>query len=85
MKGLGSGENGEFTFLDMLAIMSFWVGVENLNMNLTQEDKQDLQKDLADKADILLKEIHAHLESQDEKIDFIMKRLEDKDGTYTKT
>ena len=83
MKGLGSGENGEFTFLDMLAIMSFWVGVENLNMNLTQDDKQDLQQDLADKADNLLKEIHSHLELQDKKIDYIIKRLEDKNVTYT--
>lgn len=83
MKGLGSGENGEFTFIDILAILSFWVGIENLNMNLTQDDKQDLQKDLADKADNLLKEIHSHLESQDKKIDYIIKRLEDKDVNNT--
>ena len=83
MKGLGSGENGEFTFLDILAIMSFWIGVENLNMNLTQDDKQDLQQDFADKADNLLKEIHSHLESQDKKIDYVIKRLEDKDVNHT--
>ena len=62
---LGSGEQGEFTFLDLLSIASFLVGVENLDMNLTQNDKQDLQNDLAEKAELLLNEIHGHLEKQD--------------------
>ena len=74
-KGLGSGENGEFTFLDTLSLISFLVGTMNLNENLSQRDKQDLQKDLADKADILLKEIHAHLEDQDNKIDKILEEI----------
>ena len=77
MKGLGSGDQGEFTFIDLLAIMSFWVGVENLDLNLTQEDKQDLQQDLTDKSEILLREIHTHLEEQDKKLDKIMQRLEE--------
>ena len=72
MSGLGSGENGEFTFLDFLAMMSFWIGMQNLEMNLTQDDKQDLQRDLADKSERLLNEIHAHLEQQDKKIDEIL-------------
>lgn len=78
MKGLGSGEYGEFTFLDCIAIVSFLIGLANLDENLTQGDKQDLQKDLSDKADSLLKEIHAHLQSQDEKLEKILKRLEGK-------
>ena len=78
MKGLGSGEYGEFTFLDCIAIVSFLIGLANLDENLTQGDKQDLQKDLGDKADALLKEIHAHLQSQDEKLEKILKRLEGK-------
>ena len=77
MRGLGSGEQGEFTFIDLLAIASFWVGIENLDLNLTQEDKQDLQQDLADKSEILLREIHTHLEEQDKKLDKIIQRLEE--------
>ena len=74
-KGLGSGENGEFTFLDTLGILSFIIGTMNLNENLTQGDKQDLLQEFSSKADLLLKEIHSHLEKQDNKLD---KLLEEK-------
>lgn len=78
MKGLGNGEYGEFTFIDSLAILSFFIGLANLDENLTQGDKQDLQEDFSNKADALLKEIHAHLKSQDEKLERILKELEGK-------
>ena len=65
----------QLSFIDMLSIASFAIGLENLEENLTQGDKQDLQKDLSDKADLLLKEIHEHLEQQDKKIDEILRRL----------
>lgn len=74
-KGLGSGDNGEFTFLDILSMMSFMIGTMNLNENLTQGDKQDLLQEFSSKADLLLKEIHAHLQQQDEKIDKILEEL----------
>ena len=74
-QGLGSGENGEFTFLDTLNILSFCIGMMNLNENLTQGDKQDLQKQLSEKTELLLSEIHSHLEDQDRKIDKIMEAL----------
>ena len=66
----------QLSFIDMLGIASFAIGLENLEENLTQGDKQDLQKDLSDKADLLLKEIHEHLERQDQKIDEILRRLD---------
>lgn len=66
----------QLSFIDMLSIASFAIGLENLEENLTQGDKQDLQKDLSDKADLLLKEIHEHLERQDQKIDEILRRLD---------
>ena len=65
----------QLSFLDLLTIASFAISLENLEENMTQGDKQDLQKDLADKADLLLKEIHEHLEQQDKKIDDILRRL----------
>lgn len=67
----------QFEFLDLINIMSFIIALMNLDENLTQGDKQDLQKDLANKADLLLSAIHAHLESQDIKLDDIIRRLED--------
>lgn len=73
--GLGSGENGQFTFLDTISLISFMIGIMNLNENLTQGDKQDLLETFSQKADDLLTEIHSHLEKQDIKIDKILEEL----------
>ena len=73
---MGSGDNGEFTFLDILSIMSFWIGLMNLGENLNQGDKQDIQSDLSSKADLLLKEIHRHLEQQDMLLKQILEELQ---------
>jgi hypothetical protein len=57
--------NGQLDFIDWLSVMSFCISLLNLEENLGQSDKQDLQNDLSSKADLLLKEIHSHLEQQD--------------------
>lgn len=75
-KGLGSGDNGDFTFLDIITLVSFFIGVANLEENLTQGDKQELQEDLSNKAELLLNEIHSHLEAQDRKLDLILQEIE---------
>ena len=69
MRGLGSGDNGEFTFLDIISLTSFLIGIMNLDENLTQGDLQD-------KAQLILDEIHEHLQQQDDKIDEILRRLD---------
>lgn len=66
----------QLSFLDIINIASFLISLENLEENMTQSDKQDLQKELSDKADLLLKEIHQHLEQQDKKIDEILRRID---------
>ena len=76
MGELGSGQNGQFTFLDTISLISFLIGVMNLNENLTQSDKQDLVQELNKKAEQLLTEIHTHLENQDKKLDKILELLE---------
>ena len=68
----------QLTFLDLLNVMSFLIGLENLESNLTQNDKADLQKSLSENAERLLTEIHSHLEAQDKKIEEILSRLEEK-------
>lgn len=65
----------QLSFIDILSIMSFCLGLENLNENLSQSDKQDLQNNLSESIDKVLKEIHAHLKQQDEKIDKILEVL----------
>lgn len=74
---IGSGLQGEFTFMDLLGILSFLVGIQNLNENLTQNDKSELQRDLSNQANNILQEIHTHLEEQDKKINYIINLLED--------
>lgn len=78
VRNIGSGDGGELTFLDIVSLASFFVGLENLDMNLTQDDKQDLQRDLSEKSDTILTEIHKHLEDQDSKLNWIMEKLNEK-------
>ena len=73
---MNTGERQQITFMDVLSIASFLIAVENLDANLTQNDKQDIQADLAERADAILEEIHAHLEKQDHKLGEIAARLE---------
>ena len=68
-------DNYQLDILDVLSIINFMVGMMNLEENLTQGDKQDLQHDLSSKADLLLKEIHGHLEKQDMLLQQILEEL----------
>lgn len=65
---LGSGANGEFTFIDIISLISFYVGLENYASNISQEDVQQV-------AEGILNEIHDHLQEQDQKIDKILEVL----------
>jgi c-di-GMP-related signal transduction protein len=69
-------ENQKQNLLDSVSMVSFIIGLLNLNENLTQGDKQDLLEEFNNKAELLLNEIHGHLEIQDNKLDEIIKRLE---------
>ncbi len=64
------------SFLDFLNVLSFIIGIMNLNENMTQGDKQELMENLSKQTQTVLTEIHSHLQRQDEKIDEILKRLE---------
>ena len=64
-------------FLDILTLMSFVISLENLDLNVTQEDAQNLEENMDEKMNRLLNEIHAHLKAQDKKIDEILKELKD--------
>lgn len=76
MRGLGNGDNGEWTFLDIVTLISFIIGLENLDMNISQTDLQEetnrLDKKVDEKVRLALSEIHEHLEMQDKKFDEIL-------------
>ena len=74
---MSNGERREFSFLDILNVASFLIAIENLDMNLTQNDKAELQRDLTAKSETILKEVHEHLEMQDTKINEILSILKE--------
>jgi hypothetical protein len=75
MKCLGSGENGEFTFLDIISIVSFVVGLENFDMNVSQEDMDKTARQLDNDLSMAVDDIHGHLKVQDEKLNMILEML----------
>lgn len=76
---MGNGINGEWTFLDIITLISFVIGLQNLEMNIDQNDMQSQTKEINQTADKrvnkLLNEIHAHLEEQDKKLDLLLERI----------
>ena len=77
MTNQGSGANGQWTFLDVLSLVNFMIGLQNLDMNIDQNDMQDLQRAFNTKIENTVREIHEHLEIQDAKLDEILRRLKD--------
>lgn len=70
-----SNYNNQFSFLDILNVMSFIISLKNLQENMTHTDQQKLMQQFSSVADTLLKEIHQHLQEQDDKIDIILQKL----------
>lgn len=68
--------NGQLDFLDLITLASFVIALQNLDENITQSDKADLQEDLSNKADLLLQEIHGHLEEQDAILKQILQEIQ---------
>ena len=72
-----TNENGSLTFLDIISILSFVIGLENLDMNITQEDIQENTTMLDEKLKKEVDDIHSHLAIQDTKLNHIVHLLED--------
>ena len=76
---IGSGANGELTAIDILSILSFIVGLQNLDLNIDQNDMDEQTRQIDERASALvrnaLNEIHEHLEEQDAKIQSILEAL----------
>ena len=68
-------EKNQLSFLDLINIASFCIGLMNLDENLTQGDKQDLMQKFNDQTETVLNEIHQHLKEQDQKIDLILAKI----------
>lgn len=75
---IGSGDNGEITFLDAIAIISFCVGLQNLDLNIAQEDLDNQTQELDARLHAVVDDIQRHLQAQDAKIDRILEVLDEK-------
>lgn len=60
--------SNQLSVMDMLNILSFYAGIKNLDENISQNDLQEMLNDY-------IKDIHSHLQKQDEKIDHILEVL----------
>ena len=73
----------EFTFLDIINILSLAIGVENLELNTQQVE--NLDKHLAEQDTVLKREQNVMLEKiieQNEEIIYLLKELKECIGKY---
>ena len=75
MKNLGSGAGGEWTFLDILTLMGFCIGLQNLDLNISQENLDNQTQELDKRLREVVDNIHQHLTEQDRKIDLILEGI----------
>lgn len=68
----GSGNNGEYTFSDIIDILSFFLALKNLDLNVDQNYMQDVEQKFNNQMSSVVDEIHKHLQIQDDKIDEIL-------------
>lgn len=73
---MGSGSNGEWTFFDIITLISFIIGLENLDLNISQDDLQKETEKLDKAMRENVEEIHRHLEVQDRKLNQILEELD---------
>lgn len=62
--------------LDAMAVVSFIIGMANLNENLTQSDKDYIMQGLDQKTNSMLKRIEKDLEEQNAMLKEILRRLD---------
>ena len=73
--------NNSLNAMDILNVLSFYISLKNLDLNISQSDLQEetkrLDKQVDEKVRAALIEIHEHLEMQDKKLDYIISLLEE--------
>lgn len=70
----------EWDFIDILSVMSFCIGLQNLDLNIAQEDLDNQTQELDKRLRENVEDIHRHLAVQDEKLNVILKILKENGG-----
>ena len=65
----------EITFSDFLSLYGIYLSFKNLELNLTQSDKQELMQELDAKTTQVLNRIEQHLEKQDAVLQKLQERV----------
>lgn len=63
-------DNRKSNIFDAMMVVGFLIGLANYEENITQSDLQDMMK-------CMLKNVHEHLEEQDNKIDNMLELLKE--------
>lgn len=66
---MGMKESEQLSIFDIISLINFFIGIKNLNENISQGSVQEIIKKQTN-------DIHIHLNEQDKKINEIIKRLE---------
>ena len=69
--------NNELSFIDLLSIISFLVGLQNLELNVSASDINEQTQDLNKSLKAVVDDIHNHLSVQDAKLNLILNKLEE--------
>lgn len=77
---MGSGDNGGWTFLDIITLISFCIALQNLELNIAQEDLDNQTQELDKVLHENVEDIHRHLAVQDEKLNIILKYIKENGG-----
>ena len=70
-----NGEQRQFDVLDILNVLSFMLGIENLQENRTQSAHNDVQAANQQQAEYLLEEINKRFEEQNKILGEILERM----------
>ena len=64
-------DSSQLDILDVLSVLSFLIGVENLEYNISQDDMQRATERLDTALREEVRQIHEHLNEQDLKLNYI--------------
>ena len=71
-------DDKQFDFLDSIAVISFLIALQNLDLNTTQTDIQSQTETLDKSLRKQVEEIHAHLERQDKLLKELLLEMQER-------
>lgn len=71
-------DDKQFDFLDSLAVLSFLIALQNLDLNTTQTDIQSQTETLDSSLRKQVEEIHTHLERQDKLLKELLLEMQER-------